>query len=212
MLFVAKKGGCVWMNGVHGNRGPGYRPMCKGDLWPLGALLFFSRYNCQAELYVYAVRRYDSWRRVYEQWESLYKEALGKSKKGQIRLRERYKSHYHEVHFYWRKGSKEGSKQIAIRLNSCQLSTRALSLVCTLAALYSGLNQSTAAIRNPLARLLASAEFHESACPKDKKLGWNLCQRIEAIAFCSNHLISVLISKQKSTYRSLLLSQRFEAL
>lgn len=57
MLFVAKKGGCVWLNGVHGNRGPGYRPMCKGDLWPLEAR---QSCMCKAELYVYAVRRYDN--------------------------------------------------------------------------------------------------------------------------------------------------------
>lgn len=50
--------------------------------------------------------------------------------------------------------------------NCCPFLLQAVFLVCALTALCTAINQSMTAISNPAAWLLATAEFHDSACPQ----------------------------------------------
>lgn len=56
--------------------------------------------------------------------------------------------------------------------NCCPFLLQAVFLVCALTALCTAINQSMTAISNPAAWLLATAEFHDSACPQIRCYDW----------------------------------------
>ncbi len=71
-----------------------------------------------------------------------------------------------------KKSYKTGRAQSKAQANCCQFVLQAVFLVCALSALCSGINQSMTAISNPAAWLLATAEFHDSACLQIRCYDW----------------------------------------
>lgn len=69
-----------------------------------------------------------------------------------------------------KKKKKKATRMVECKVTHKQTAARfllqAVFLVCALSALCSGINQSMTAISNPAAWLLATTEFHDSACPQ----------------------------------------------
>lgn len=65
-----------------------------------------------------------------------------------------------------KKAPRMGECKVTHKQTAARFLLQAVFLVCALSALYSGINQSMTAISNPAAWLLATTEFHDSACPQ----------------------------------------------